>query len=331
MAAKSPSETAREALMRLSARKLPPTPVNYQAVYNEIAGTPNVTSFPADALHAVARALPARTPFQKQQKEAFERAIDHANWEALQHVLAGYASLDEPKTDAGGHLATPLSELREQVARLVENALPALGNDDVRFGQLAAGVVRALRDPSVDRTTLKGALAEFAHRLSFAAEDQAEIRAILLKLLHLVIQNIGEISMDDGWLKRQLDALTAAASPPLTLRRLDDLERRLGDVMRKQIDAKGRTLQAQDEMRRMLATFIERLAQMTDSTSAYHDSMEQSARLLEQAKSIDEIAPVLQSVIGATRAIASEMRETRNELREMREKVHASEAEIAHL
>lgn len=331
MSAKTPSEAARETLMRLSARKLPPTPVNYQAVYNEIAGTPNIVAFPSDAMHALARALPARTPFQKQQKESFERAVDHASWEAIQRVLAGYAALDDPRVDASGHLATPISELREQVARMVENVLPALGGDDVRFTQLATGIVKHLRDPSIDRTQLKTTLAEFCHRLSFAAEDQAEIRAILLKLLHLVIQNIGDISMDDGWLDRQLDALTAAATPPLTLRRMDDLERRLHDVMRKQVDAKERTLQAQEEMRLMLATFVERLGQMTLSTSSYHDHMEKSARLLEQAKSIEEISPVLKSVIGATRTIASEFESTRDELREMRQKVSASEAEIQKL
>jgi diguanylate cyclase len=101
--------------------------------------------------------------------------------------------------------------------------------------------------------------------------------------------------------------------------------------MRKQIDAKDRTLQAQDEMRLMLATFVERLGQMTLSTGTYHDHMEKSARQLEQAKSIEEISPVLRSVIGATRAIATEFESTRDELREMREKVSASEAQIQKL
>ncbi len=331
MADKTPFETAREALMRLTARKLPPTPVNYQSVYNEIAGTPNVTAFPDEALRAVARTLPARTSFQKQQKEALERAVGQASWEAVQRVFVGYASLDEPKIDPAGFPVSATAELREQIARVVENALPALDADDARFSQQAAVLIKTLRDPSADRTKLKTALTEFSHRLSFAAEDQAEIRSTLLKLLHLIIQNIGEISMDDGWLKRQLDALSTSATPPLTLRRLDDLERRLHDVMRKQIDAKGRTLEAQDEMRKMLATFIERLAQMTESTSSFHSNMEHSAKLLEQAKTMDEVSPVLRSVIGATRLIASEVKATRDELREMREKVSASEAQIVKL
>jgi diguanylate cyclase len=53
------------------------------------------------------------------------------------------------------------------------------------------------------------------------------------------MENIGELSIDDRWLKGQVDALMGAATPPLTLRRLDDVERRLRDVMLKQAEAKG--------------------------------------------------------------------------------------------
>ena len=81
-------------------------------------------------------------------------------------------------------------------------------------------------------------LSNYSHRLSFAAEDQAEIKKTLLKLLHLVFENIGELSMDEQWLKGQMDALMTASTPPLTLRRLDDVERRLRDVIFKQKDAK---------------------------------------------------------------------------------------------
>lgn len=332
----TPAEIARKALMLLATRKLAPTPANYQVVYDEVAGTPTAVAFPAQALRAVAGSLPTRTAFQRQQVEAFERAIDDGSWEALQRVLAGYASFDESggveavQPDSGSVAALGV-ELREQVARVVENGLPALGMDNERFSELGSQVVEQLRDPAVGESRLKSLLTDFAHRLSFVAEDQTEIRAVLLKLLLLMMQSLGEISMDDGWLKRQLDELGTAATPPLSLRRLDELERRLSDVMRRQIDTKEDTLRAQVEMRQMLATFIERLAKMTDSTGTYQDSMERSVRLLEQAKHIGEIAPVLHEVIAATREISAEMKTTRDELESMREKVQVSEAEITRL
>ncbi|MBP8134960.1 MAG: GGDEF domain-containing protein, partial [Rhodoferax sp.] len=168
-------------------------------------------------------------------------------------------------------------------------------------------------------------------RVSFTAEDQAEIKANLLRLLHLIFQNIGELSLDDRWLKGQIDGLMVASTPPLSLRRLDDLEGRLKDVIFKQTEAKGRALEAQEEMRQMLLTFIERLSQMSDSTSVFQSKLEENARLIEQAKTLAEIAPVLKEVVGATRGMARDSLSTRDELRNMREKTLNTDAEIAKL
>ena len=337
VAEKKPLEIVREALMQLTSRKLAPTPANYAAVYNEIAGIPNIPPFPEDALRSIARELLAKTPSQIQQKALFERAIDENNWAAVQKslvALATYANTDTAsgaRSTAIGTLPSSSVDMLEPLARLIENTLPAFGSDDTRLSEQIEQLIKAIREPVVEIAKVKSQLANVSHRLSFAAEDQAEIKTTLLKLLHLIIENIGELSMDDGWLKRHIDALMLAATPPLTLRRLDDLERRLKDVMFKQIEAKGRTLEAQEEMRLMLATFIERLGQMTESTSSYHNKMEASARRMEQAKTIEEIAPLLKDVISSTHTIARDMKTTRDELQDMREKVNASETEIAKL
>ena len=257
MTDKKPFEIARETLQQLTVRKLPPPPGNYEASYNEIAGTPNLPPFPQEPLRQIAQSLPT-------------------------------------------------SEFMEQIARMVENTLPALGSDDARFQEQVHKLLQTMRDPAAEVTLVKTLLANFSHRLSFAAEEEAEIKSSLLKLLHLIIQNIGELSQDDGWLKGQAEALMSAATPPLTLRRLDDVERRLKDVIFKQTEAKGRALEAQDELRKMLATFIERLSLMAESSSSFHGKMEESVRQLEQAKKIEEIAPVIKDVINATRVMAGE-------------------------
>ncbi|MEO8121802.1 MAG: GGDEF domain-containing protein, partial [Rhodoferax sp.] len=89
--------------------------------------------------------------------------------------------------------------------------------------------------------------------------------------------------------------------------------------------------EAQEEMRQMLATFIERLSQTTESTSAFHAQLETNARLIEQAKTMADIAPVLKDVVGATRSMAHDSLMARDELRGMREKAHATEAELVKL
>jgi diguanylate cyclase len=122
-----------------------------------------------------------------------------------------------------------------------------------------------------------------------------------------------------------------ASTPPLTLRRLDDVERRLKDVIFKQKDAKQKTLEAQNEMHSMLATFVERLSQMTQSTGNFQQKLEESARLIEQAKSIAEIAPVLKDVVGTTRSMAQESQVSREQLQSMRERAVETDAQLARL
>ena len=354
MAERTPHEIARDALRLLTSRKQTPTPEVYQSAYHEVAGTKSLMPFPADVLRDISAALPTKTPGQQKHKGLLEYAIGQLNWEGVKNALVAYGSFTPttaptggPTTNFGALLAaeTPVphgppagrgtpeltQDFLEQIARLIEYAEPALGEDDVRFTEQTREVLKAIRQPAADIPTVKSMLANFGHRMSFVAEDQAEIKATLLHLLQLIIENIGELSVDDRWLKGQIDALMSAATPPLTLRRLDDVERRLKDVIFKQTEAKGRALEAQEEMRAMLATFIDRLSQMSESTSGFHGKMEESARLIEQAKSIAEISPVLKDVVSATKGMAQDSLSVRDELRGMREKAQATEAQIAKL
>jgi diguanylate cyclase len=342
-------EFARETLKQLTVRKLAPTPANYQAIYCEIAGLPIEPPFPQDRLRDIAQNLPTKTPGQQRQRGLLESAIGQLNWDGVKSSLLAYGGFTPPSATvhdstsaalaaaAPANAATPTPataltpDFFEQIARMIEHAQPALGQDDARFEEQTQTLLKAMRQPKTDVVTVKLMLANFGHRVSFAAEEQAEIKATLLRLLHLIIKNIHELSPDDQWLRGQTDALMSASTQPLTLRRLDDVERRLKDVIYKQTEARGRAMQAQEEMRQMLATFIERLSQMTESTSTYHGQLEENARLIEQAKSIAEIAPVLKEVVAATRNLAHDSLSARDAMRDMREKVQATEAELAKL
>ncbi len=309
MVDKNPFEIARETLKQLTVRKLAPTPINYQRLYSEIAGQPIEPAFPADRLRDIAVALPTKTPGQQKQRGLLESAINQLNWDGVKSALMAYGGFSPPAPDPGKSVNLALAEPAKpvitmvepaesvpltapaltadffsQIARMVEYALPALGQDDERFLEQTQTLVKALRQPNADAVTVKQMLASYGHRLSFAAEDQAEIKNVLLKLLHLIIENISHLSLDDGWLKGQVDALMNVCVPPLTLRRLDDVEQRLKDVIFKQTEAKSRSVEAHEEMRQMLATFVDRLASMSESTGSFHDMLETSARLIEQAK-----------------------------------------------
>ncbi|HEX6734214.1 MAG TPA: GGDEF domain-containing protein [Azonexus sp.] len=329
---KNPYEIAREALKRLAQGKVPPTPANYQACYNEIARLPNVAPFPEQPLRQIALALNAREPEQSKQLQNLDMAIGRRSWQGVQEALVAFVAAcghGGPRDAAGEPMLPP--ELSVRLAHFVESVLPALGNENPQVGEMLGALLSGLRQVPVEVPKVQAMLASFNRQIQFAAEEQAEIKDSLLKLLHLIIANIGELSLDDSWLKGQIDGLLTVVAPPLTLRHLDEMERRLRDVMVKQGEAKHRSIEAQEEMRKMLSAFIERLATMNESSATFQGRIEQSARDIEQVTRIEELAPLLKEVIGATRAMAEETAHSRQQLQSLQDKVQATEAELVQL
>lgn len=328
---KPPSAIAREALRLLTARHQAPTPANFQACYNEIAGIPEVAPFPDQALRQIALALVAKNPVQEQMLRSLDQAIGHRSWMRVQESLLAFIAAG---AEGGASGVEPLAlppTLALKLAGFVESVLPALGDENERVVAMSGELLDALRQPTVDLARVQQVLAQLTHQVLFAAEEQVEIKDSLLKLLHLIIENIGELSLDDAWLKGQIDGLLAAVAPPLTLRHLDEMERRLRDVMVKQHEAKSRSLEAQEEMRQMLGAFIERLATMSASSEVFQGRIEESARQIEKVKTIEDLAPLLNEVITATRTMAEESSSSRSQLKALQEKVLATEAELVQL
>jgi diguanylate cyclase len=333
--AKSPSEVARETLKLLAARRLSPTPDNYQALYEEVSGVRAAPNFPTAQLRHILHVMPGQTPGQKRLLGQLENAVAQQDWSMLKNVLVGYANLGLSPVATPPPASVSITQLpttlAQNLARLVSNTLPALGEDDPRVHELAAQLCAFLREPERPIGTAELMLSDFSYRLSFAAEDQAAIRQGLLGLLRLVFENIAALSIDEPWLHGQAEALLAASTPPLTLRRLDDVHKRLKDVIFKQSEAKDRTVQAQTQMRELLATFIERLAQMDESSSTYNETMESCAERIGRATQLQDITPLLEEVMAAARAMALNSRVTRAELQDLRERTEATHAEINQL
>lgn len=343
MAERFPSDIARETLKQLAIRRLQPTPENYQTLYDEFAGGRSSGSFPEGQLRQILRVIPGQTPTQKRLLGLFEMAVVQRDWAALQNVLVGYAKLGlhttEPShasyaPDARHPTSAPViipNELAEYIARLIENTTTALDSDDARIHLQSTQLLQFLRQPGPPASTLQLMLGNFNYRISFAAEDQAAIRSTLLDLLHTVFENIAALSADDRWLRGQAEALMAASAHPLTLRRLDDVRLRLKDVIFKQTEAKGRMVEAQEQMKEMLAIFIGRLSTITETSGGYHDLMERCANQIGQASTLNEMAPVLQEVMGATRSIALDSRMARDELSNLRDRTEQKHIEMLRL
>lgn len=338
MSASTPQEIARETVKRLAARKLAPTPEHFTTVYHEVAGTRPLKPFPLEHLRHIGAQLPEQTPAQQRFKAQFTKAVSMHSWDDVEKVLlpqlrAATAIPDRKETTAIAlveeHSFPP--DLREQLARIVTFAMPALGQDDARMLSLSEELTAFLRLDTQHLPTLRKLMSDFAFRLSFVAEDQARIRDTLLSLLRSVFDNIKAINPENPWLQGQLEALIQATMPPLSMRRLEDVETKLRALIHKQIEAQEQTAEAQLVMKQSLNTFLQKLAQTSESSAEYQHRFEACAQELDQATSLTDLAPVLQSAIQSARSLAEESRQTTQELGLLRNRAEEAEGEIQRL
>ena len=226
-----------------------------------------------------------------------------------------------------------LPELRDLFVYTMDVIVSTQLADEPELAAEAQAIGGAVRAATTFKS-MQGALASvkrFAFRLEFLAEDRRELRAGLLKLLQLLIDNVGELALDDRWLNGQIEVVREIVARPLNLRAINDAEHRLKEVIFKQSQLKHSLIEAREALKQMLAGFVDHLAEFADSTSDYHDKIEICVEKIGKADDISQLEDVLAEVISETRIIQINAQRSRDELRTSKQRVEETEKRIAEL
>jgi diguanylate cyclase len=253
-------------------------------------------------------------------------------WESIETAARVHPAHAE-EASAPGPLDNSDAALRELFASTLEGVVgsllitaPELREEAHELGQLLRGV----HDMSgVDDLAAK--LRNLIYRLNWVVDDQLEIRSGLLSLLDLLLKNIGELVIDDRWMRGQIDALRTLCDHPLTARELDEVERRLRGVIERQGSLRGNIDDAKHQIKLMLAGFVEQLGSFSDATSGFSDRMENYASTIAAADDIGALQSVIAEVIATTHDMRATSDRSRAEVDNMRDRVRAAEAEIERL
>lgn len=238
-----------------------------------------------------------------------------------------------PRLLGEGEAGQLADTLRQLLHRTLHEVVPASLADQPQLIHEAAGIAARINEAdSLEQLQQMGELLRrFALKLELAAGDTAEVRTGLLNLLRLLLQNIDELVLDDQWLHGQIETLRKVLDHPADVRRIDDAERRLKDVIYKQSQLKHELTEAQKTVKSMIASFIDQLADFTEDTDQYHDAIGDCARRIVDARDITQIGNVLDEVMQRTRAIQLRTVQSREDLSIAHERVHAAEARITAL
>jgi diguanylate cyclase len=225
------------------------------------------------------------------------------------------------------------AELQELLAQLLDHTLSVLLIDTPELNKEAGALATDIRGAATAEqvAAFTARLKKFTYRLQFVAEDQAELRTALLHLLQLIVENINELVIDDHWMHGQVSIVRDLVGQPLSLRQLDDVERRMKDLIYKQSSLKKSLTDAQDRLKAMLASFVDRLADFASTTGEYHERIGVCADKISKASDITELSDVLDVVMQETRTVQLAAQRSRDELNEMRARVQEVEQEVARL
>ena len=226
-----------------------------------------------------------------------------------------------------------LPELRESFAFTLEVVIATQLDDEPELAAQAKALALAVRNAATLKAMdeLLADIKRFAFRLEFLAEDRSELRAGLLKLLQLMVENVSELVVDDHWLDGQINMVREIIANPMNSRTINEAEKRLKEVIFKQSQLKHSLTEAKEALKQMLAGFVDHLAEFADSTSDYHDKIEICVEKISKAEDISQLEDVLSEVIKETRIIQLNAQRSRDELRASRQRVNEADKRINEL
>ncbi len=223
--------------------------------------------------------------------------------------------------------------LREMLAQTLETGIvPHL----TQFPELAgeanklAVTVRAAEGPDA-LEKLSKSLKQFWVKLELRGESDAVIMDGLLELLKLLVDNISELTLDDQWLHGQIAVVQEIISHPLNPRVIYDAERSFKEVIYKQGALKQGLNEAKATLKHMVASFIDRLGEMSSSTSDYHKKIESYSEQISNTEDINQLNRILENLMSDTKGMQADMQRSRDEMEEARRQVEASENKIREL
>ncbi len=167
--------------------------------------------------------------------------------------------------------------------------------------------------------------------LEMQRDHQERMHESLLQLLRLLVTSMGELVSEDQWFQAQTMVLSDIISKPLNINTLYDAESSLKALTYKQSQLKPALTEAKDTLKKMVTTFVDRLVEMTETTSDYHDKIEGYQQKIASTEDIGELNILLNSILDDTRAIGLSVQRTRDEFTLSQKHALAAEKRIQEL
>lgn len=221
------------------------------------------------------------------------------------------------------------AQLRELLAQTLESTLSTQPEFATEVKAISEQIRAATDHEQI--VTLAKQLRQFWIRVELRGGDKAKIQEGLIRLLRLLVENVGELVEDEEWLHGQITTLQGIVDNPIDKHVIADAERSLRDALIKQSMLKQSLTDAKTTLKSLMTTFIDRLGDLTESTGEYHSKIEVYSQKIGKADNITQLSHLLDDIMQDTRVIQASALRSHEELLETRKRVQESEAKIKEL
>ncbi|MBI5429634.1 MAG: GGDEF domain-containing protein [Nitrosomonadales bacterium] len=219
-----------------------------------------------------------------------------------------------------------LAELLAQALESILSAQPELAQEVQTLALQARSI-----ETHAQVTALAKQLRQFWIKVDLHGGDKAKIHEGLLRLLRLLVENVGEMVEGEEWLQGQIIILKDIISNPIDRHSIADAERSLRDAIIKQGMLKHNLTDAKKTLKSLMTTFIDRLGEITESTGDYHHKIEGYSLKISKSNNIAELSHLLDDIMQDTRIIQASALRSHEELVNSRKQVNEAEARIRQL
>lgn len=225
-------------------------------------------------------------------------------------------------------------DCRPLVRELARNLELLAQTCDARWPDVAAqagALARALHDRAQLEAAHCEAWSALWRELLMRVEDDHELADGLKRLMGLLFLNIGELVGDEAWLAGQLTAMhnlmRGAVRPDMLL----EAERGLRELAFRQGVLKGSLDEAKNTLKTLVATFIDRVGEMSRSADGYHARIGVYDQRIREARDIDELGDVVGGLTADVGEFRDVLRREHTELLAARKQAEQAEQRVREL
>jgi diguanylate cyclase len=219
---------------------------------------------------------------------------------------------------------------RDMLIRTINLAVaPQLADTSGPTQRIGALLKRMRESLTIEEVNvLSEALKSTLLRAELQNDSQRRMQELLVQMLRLLVSSMGEMTIEDKWLHGQIKIVQEIISKPINIDALCNAENSLKELIYKQSYIKPGLMEAKEAIKSMATTFVNNLADITESTGSYQLKITNYQEQITSTHDMTNLNAILDNLVGDIRKMSVDAKRNLTAFQETQKKVEDAEKKI---